>query len=200
LAQATYNAKYKDHAVKVLAGATSELFTYSNFGASRTGFINPNQPYLDLGAGLRDNNGGGRELALAGFFGRVNYSYNEKYLLEINGRHDLSSRFSQALNNQGGTFASASAGWIFTRENFFNGLSKYVSFGKLRGSIGGISVIVMPLFILLMYSTMLPFTITLITEQALILIIPLLWVMLYLILLTLTLNGKLQTNGILVWI
>jgi TonB-linked SusC/RagA family outer membrane protein len=138
LAQATYNAKYKDHAVKVLAGATSELFTYSNFGASRTGFINPNQPYLDLGAGLRDNNGGGRELALAGFFGRVNYSYKEKYLLEINGRHDLSSRFSQALNNQGGTFASASAGWIFTRENFFNGLSKYVSFGKLRGSIGGL--------------------------------------------------------------
>lgn len=138
LAQATYNGKYKKHAFKALVGAQQELFTNSFFSASRTGFINPNQPLLNLGSGIRDNNAGASELALLGFFGRLNYNYNEKYFIEVNGRRDASSRFSQANNRQWGTFTSASAGWIFSKESFFEGLSKYISFGKIRASIGSL--------------------------------------------------------------
>ena len=138
LGQATYNFSIaQHHKVKVLAGAQSELFTNSFFGASRQGFLNPNQPQLNLGTGARDNNAGASENALVGFYGRLNYSFRDKYLLEINGRRDGSSRFSQDLDLQWGNFGSASAGWVFSNENFFSGLKDKISFGKLRASYGG---------------------------------------------------------------
>jgi len=137
-AQATYAFDINnDHSFKAMAGGQNELYSNYFFGASRQGFINPNQPYLNLGTGARDNNAGVSELALVGYFGRLNYSYKDKYLLELNGRRDGSSRFSQALNNQWGNFGAASAGWIFSKEKFFGGLTDVISFGKLRGSIGG---------------------------------------------------------------
>ncbi len=137
LGQATYTKRFGNHAIKVLTGAQSELFTNYFFGASRTGFINPNQPYLNLGSGVRDNNAGASELALTGFFARVNYSFNDKYYLELNGRRDGTSRFSQARDKQWGNFGAASAGWIFSKESFFKNLSNVITFGKIRGSIGG---------------------------------------------------------------
>ncbi len=138
LAQATYNFKYRNHSFKVLAGGQSEEFTNNGISASRTGFINPNQPYLNLGAGNLNNAGSAFETALAGFYGRINYNFKEKYMLEMNGRYDGSSRFSQELDKQWGFFPSASAGWIFTKENFFKGLSKIINYGKLRASIGSL--------------------------------------------------------------
>lgn len=138
LGQATYNYKINNHAFKLLAGAQSELFTNYFFGASRSGFVNPNQPFLNLGSGVRDNNAGASELALGGFFARLNYNYDDKYFLELNGRRDGTSRFSQARDKQWGNFGAVSAGWIFSKEQFFNGsLSRLIDFGKLRGSYGG---------------------------------------------------------------
>ncbi|HAL95838.1 MAG TPA: hypothetical protein DCP55_07940 [Chitinophagaceae bacterium] len=66
----------------------------------------------------------------------MNYNYDDKYFLEVNGRYDGSSRFSQVLKKQWGFFPSASAGWIFSKEKFFSGLSNIITFGKLRGSWG----------------------------------------------------------------
>ena len=136
--QASYSFKVKsDHSFKVLVGAQQELTTQYFFGASREGFINPNQPFLNLGSTNIQNNAGANELALVGFFGRLNYGFKEKYLFEVNARRDGSSRFSQAEDKQWGNFGSASAAWIFSKEKFFDGISKYISFGKLRGSFGG---------------------------------------------------------------
>lgn len=136
LAQATFNHKINNHNFKVLAGAQTEQFIYNGISASRTGFLNPNQPYLNLGASNYANAGSGYETALAGFFGRINYNYSDKYLLEVNARYDGSSRFSQDLNLQWGLFPSASAGWVFSNESFFKSLDNLITFGKLRGSIG----------------------------------------------------------------
>ncbi len=122
----------------MLAGGQSEEFTNNGISASRTGFINPDQPYLNLGSGNLNNAGSAFENALAGFYGRFNYNFKEKYMLELNGRYDGSSRFSQVLDKQWGFFPSASAGWIFTKENFFKGLSKIINYGKLRASIGSL--------------------------------------------------------------
>lgn len=135
LGQATYSAKLNSHNFKILAGGQSELFTNSFFSASRTGFINPNQPYLNLGSGARDNNASASELALAGFYSRLNYNYDEKYFIELNGRYDGSSRFSQELKKQWGFFPSVSAGWILSREKFLEN-SAVISYAKLRGSVG----------------------------------------------------------------
>lgn len=138
LGQATYNFNLaQQHSFKILAGAQNELFTRSFFGASRQGFVNPNQPQLNLGNGVRDNNAGASENAIVGFYSRLNYSYKNKYLLEVNGRRDGSSRFSQVLDKQWGNFGSASAGWIFSNEDFFSGIKNNISYGKLRGSFGG---------------------------------------------------------------
>ncbi len=136
LGQATYTKRFGDHSIKALVGGQSELFANSFFGASRTGFINPNQPYLNLGSGVRDNNAGASELALAGFFARVNYSFQDKYFLELNGRRDGTSRFSQARDKQWGNFGAVSAGWIFSKESFMQNV-KFIEFGKLRASTGG---------------------------------------------------------------
>ncbi len=137
LAQATYSARVGQSNFKLLAGAQTEEFTYSGIGASRTGFLNPNQPYLGLGAANLNNSGSAYETALAGFYSRFNYSLADKYFFEMNGRYDGSSRFSQELDKQWGFFPSASAGWIVSKEKFFP-FSKFITFAKLRGSIGSL--------------------------------------------------------------
>src|SRR5690606_29798322 len=68
-----------------------------------------------------------------GWFGRVNYDFNEKYLLEGSIRWDGSSRFAEDVRWQ--SFWSAGAGWVISRENFMSNVEA-VNFLKLRGSYG----------------------------------------------------------------
>lgn len=135
LAQASYQLTKAAHDAKIMFGFQSEESSNRSLGASRTDFINENLPYLDLGGANRNNNGGTSQSALAAGFGRLTYAFQDKYLIEVNGRYEGSSRFSQALNKQWGFFPSASAGWVFTNENFMKELS-FLQFGKIRASYG----------------------------------------------------------------
>ena len=74
------------------------------------------------------------EYALLGFFGRVNYDYKGRYLLEVSGRYDGSSRF--ASGHRWGFFPSVSAGWRISEEPFFKPVKSVVNNLKLRGSLG----------------------------------------------------------------
>lgn len=67
-------------------------------------------------------------------FGRVKYNWDNKYLLNLNGRYDGSSRFGPA--NRFHFFWSAGGAWIFTEEKAVKELIQFLSFGKLRGSYG----------------------------------------------------------------
>ncbi|HRN55428.1 MAG TPA: SusC/RagA family TonB-linked outer membrane protein [Agriterribacter sp.] len=69
-----------------------------------------------------------------GVFGRINYIWERKYILNLNGRRDGSSRFGK--DNQFGNFAALGAGWIFSEEAFFKKASSFLSFGKIRLSWG----------------------------------------------------------------
>lgn len=80
--------------------------------------------------------GGQTEYKLAGFFGRVNYDYKGKYLFEVSGRYDGSSRF--AGGHRWGFFPSASAGWRISEEPFFAPLRKNIDNLKLRLSYGSL--------------------------------------------------------------
>ena len=80
--------------------------------------------------------GGQNEYALAGFFGRVNYDYKGRYLFEVSGRYDGSSRF--AAGSRWGFFPSGSVGWRISEEPFFKPLSRYVDNLKLRASFGSL--------------------------------------------------------------
>ncbi len=135
LAQASYQYTNRGNDVKLMVGYQTEEFSNRSLGASRTDFVNETLPYLSLGASNRDNSGGATDNALIGYFSRLNYAFKDKYLLELNGRYDGSSRFSQELDKQWAFFPSASVGWVFTQEGFMKGLD-FLDFGKIRGSWG----------------------------------------------------------------
>ncbi|WP_048508601.1 SusC/RagA family TonB-linked outer membrane protein [Chryseobacterium angstadtii] len=70
----------------------------------------------------------------AAAFARINYNLDNKYLLNLSGRRDGSSRFGS--DNKWGNFYAVGAGWIFSNENFLSGKKSTLSFGKLRTSYG----------------------------------------------------------------
>lgn len=74
--------------------------------------------------------------ALAGFFGRINYDYAGRYLFEVSGRYDGTSRFAQG--SRWGFFPSGSLGWRISEEPFFKPLSENVDNLKLRASFGSL--------------------------------------------------------------
>lgn len=74
------------------------------------------------------------EEAYRSFFGRMNFSYASKYLLQVNARRDASSKF--AKDCRWGTFPSVSGGWVISEESFFESLKSHIEFLKLRASYG----------------------------------------------------------------
>ena len=74
------------------------------------------------------------EHVLASYIGRINYNFDEKYLLSATARRDGSSRF--AKSNRWGWFPSVSAGWRIERENFFPVSKSTINLLKIRGSYG----------------------------------------------------------------
>ena len=125
----------KAHNLNILGGFHSELYRYRYLYANRENF--PSQDLTDLNAGGTANMGNNhytRELSMLSWFGRVNYDYKGRYLLEGNIRYDASSRFADG--NRWGAFPSVSAGWRFSEEAFFEPLKQWVDNAKLRASWG----------------------------------------------------------------
>lgn len=131
-----------NHNIHVMTGFQAENLKQDLFGLQRDGIMVASKPEVDLTNGLDMNgksitpsvNGERKEWATAGFFGRVNYDYKGKYLLEVNLRADGSSRFRKG--NQWKTFPSMSVGWNMMEESFFESLKKSVNMLKLRASYG----------------------------------------------------------------
>ena len=107
-----------DHLINVLLGAEALKNDQEFINAGRTTFAFMDFDYMVLNAGEKDltNSGSFDEWSLFSYFGRFNYSYKEKYLLEAVARRDASSRFSKA--NRWGTFPAFSAGWRISEESF----------------------------------------------------------------------------------
>jgi TonB-linked SusC/RagA family outer membrane protein len=123
------------HDVKLFAGYSQEFTHYSYLQGFRKGFLNNSLTELDAGPLTgQQANGSGSDLALQSVFGRLNYSFNERYLLEANMRYDGSSRF--APNNRWGLYPSFSAAWRISEETFFKSLKGQISELKIRGSWG----------------------------------------------------------------
>jgi TonB-dependent starch-binding outer membrane protein SusC len=72
----------------------------------------------------------------AAIFGRINYNKDDKYIINLTGRRDGSSRFGP--DKQWANFGAVGVAWIFSKEQLFSGLTKVLSFGKLRASYGKI--------------------------------------------------------------
>ena len=115
-----YLKDFGQHAVDVLVGIESVNSYRESFSASRVGFPydEPNFQYLDGGDGADQLNAGDAlEWALFSYFGKVNYEFDQRYLLSFTLRRDGSSRLG---NNKWGNFPAFSAGWRISEESFFN--------------------------------------------------------------------------------
>ena len=135
----TFNEKHNLH---VMAGFQAEELDVKNFSAQRDGIMFPSKPFLDLTSGMDyDGNktdpyiyGNESDWATAGFFGRINYDYDGRYLFEANVRADGTSRFRS--DNRWRVFPSVSVGWNIAREAFFEPWAETIGTLKLRGSFG----------------------------------------------------------------
>lgn len=135
--QATYTKSFGKHDLTILGGFSTEDFKTSYVNTFRQNLLSPDRPYLNSGDQLGQTMSGGESrYSMVSVYGRLNYNYNEKYLLEVNGRWDASSRFRQ--NNWWQLFPSVSGGWRISQESFWSGLSHVVPEAKIRASYGSL--------------------------------------------------------------
>lgn len=141
----TYNAYFdylfdiqKQHNFAIKVGANAEDLRYDNQSVKVNGVQDVEHPTLNLTDGKNEGivDESLKHRATAGFFGRINYNYKEKYLLELNGRYDGSSSFR--TGKQWAFFSSASAGYRISEEKFWTNIKPYVPTLKVRASYGSV--------------------------------------------------------------
>lgn len=138
-----YSRSFMDaHNFKIMAGFQSEEMKRDLSSMQKYGVMIDGMPYFDLTTGM---GGGGKakpttvkgnatEWATAGFFGRLNYDYQGRYLAEVNFRYDGTSRFRRG--NRWEVSPSFSAGWNIANEKFWEPISRISNLMKLRVSYG----------------------------------------------------------------
>ncbi|MCB0844179.1 MAG: TonB-dependent receptor [Bacteroidetes bacterium] len=129
----SYDKTFGGSTLNILAGVTREKFTGERFYAFRRNYISPAVDQLFAGGSLQQNtDGGAYERARLGYYGRVQYNYNEKYLAEFIWRYDGSYIFPES--DRFGFFPGVLLGWNISNEDFFN--VGFVDYLKLRASYG----------------------------------------------------------------
>ncbi len=132
---ASYEKEFGDHYLKVLGGVTRESTEQQFFGAFKRFFLSSELAQLDLGGTAGQNSyGNGYEEERLNYYGRLNYTFKNKYLLEFLFRYDGSYLFPK--ENRFGFFPGASAGWVLSEEPFFQKALPFINYFKLRGSYG----------------------------------------------------------------
>jgi TonB-linked SusC/RagA family outer membrane protein len=135
--RASYEKNFNAHHVAVMLGGEQQQSSYSFVQAYRKNFLSASIPQIDQGSEAaedRDNAGSATNSAYNNYFGRVNYDFASKYLVEFVFRYDGSQIFQQG--KQYGFFPGISAGWRLSEEDFFKTALPFVNQLKLRGSYG----------------------------------------------------------------
>ncbi|HEY8513331.1 MAG TPA: TonB-dependent receptor [Cyclobacteriaceae bacterium] len=137
-AYVNYNRNFGVHGVGFMVGVERQQLRGNHFEAFRNAFISPSVAQLFAGTRNESTNASNNqneiyETARLNYFGRINYSYAEKYLLEMVWRYDASYIFPE--DSRWGFFPGFSAGWVLSEEPFMAGVS-FVDRLKLRGSWG----------------------------------------------------------------
>ena len=131
-----YKKTIGDHKIgaKLIYSRTESKYDF--LSAGRSNLIGNSVDYFVVGdEDTRTNSNSTTETAIAGYAGRLNYSYQNKYFVEFNGRYDKSHLFSYAL--PGGFFPSVSGAWIISKESFMQDFEKLDNL-KLRASYGNL--------------------------------------------------------------
>ena len=124
------------HNLKFMVGYNQEKKRTQYYYAGRKDLINPDNPAINQATGDMAINGNMGQWAVNGTFARINYDYQGRYLLELNGRYDGSSKFKKGYRYQ--FFPSVSLAWRVSEEKFFEGMKTWWDNLKLRGSYGSL--------------------------------------------------------------
>ncbi len=131
-----YEHRWGDHLFKAMAGFNQESSRYKSFYAQVKGQTTPSVPSFAGGTGEKTITDSYSEYAIRSGFARLNYAFKDRYLLEVNGRYDGSSKFP--TNDRFGFFPSVSVGWRLGQEKFMNWSRSWLDDIKLRASYGSI--------------------------------------------------------------
>ena len=123
----------EDHQFDATAGYDGYQYKYKYLYASGSKLYNPESYYVSNAVNQKNNSGYQRTYVQKGYFARLNYSYQDKYIANVAFRRDASSRFSK--DNRWGNFWSASAAWLITKENFMKDI-KWIDMLKFKASFG----------------------------------------------------------------
>ena len=125
-----------DHNMKFMVGYNQEKKRTQYYYAGRKDLIDPENPAINQAIGDMAIDGNMGQWAVNGTFARFNYDYKGRYLLELNGRYDGSSKFKKGHRYQ--FFPSISAAWRISEEKFFEGVKSWWDNMKLRVSYGSL--------------------------------------------------------------
>ena len=134
-AEYTYDSD-SPHYFKGMVGFNQEWTRNEWFTAKAFSLITPSVPDLGATTGSQETNGGKSHMALRGVFYRFNYIYDDRYLVEFNGRYDGTSRFPK--DDRFGFFPSVSVGWRISNERFMKSTRDYLDNLKIRASYGSL--------------------------------------------------------------
>ncbi|WP_254163936.1 SusC/RagA family TonB-linked outer membrane protein [Chryseosolibacter histidini] len=132
----TFEKKFGDHALNLILGYNQEYQRSEWFQAQRSGVISSSLPTIGLATGEARVDEEIADWAIRGAFYRLNYIFKDKYIVELNGRYDGSSKFPKS--DRFGFFPSASAAWKFDGEQFWESLRPVISTFKIRASYGSL--------------------------------------------------------------
>ena len=129
--------KFGGHDINVLAGMSYNHFTSNDKGISRQNPAMSGDHYLteiDAATGTVTGSGSYGEYSLISYFGRINYSYGDRYLVQLTGRRDGTSKLPN--QRRWGNFFSGSLGWRISQEKFFD--VDWVDDLKIRANYGSL--------------------------------------------------------------
>lgn len=137
-----FNKTFGGHSINGVVGISQQTARRDNTAGSRTNLAQSGGQYfssIDAATGISNSAGGtGTDYRILGYLGRVNYTYNDRYLLTLTGRVDQDSRFGS--RSRTGFFPSVAGAWRINEEKFFT--VNWISDLKLSASYGKLGIVV----------------------------------------------------------
>ncbi len=131
-----YARQLRNHYFSVLVGGQAEISNSMTLSGWRRDLVTESVPAISTAIGDKDVLDNMSHWSTLGTFMRVSYNFNEKYLVEVNGRYDGSSRFQRG--RRWGFFPSASVGYNIWKENFWKPVENILNTFKIRASYGAL--------------------------------------------------------------
>ncbi|WP_236980356.1 SusC/RagA family TonB-linked outer membrane protein [Membranihabitans maritimus] len=131
-----YAIKLKNHSISLMVGGQAEFSNNMLLNGWRRDLVTDLVPAISTAIGDKDVDETMSHWSTLGTFARLSYNFNEKYLLELNGRYDGSSRFQSG--RRWGFFPSVAIGYNIWKENFWESISHILNTFKLRLSYGSL--------------------------------------------------------------